>query len=243
MADEQPHTPSAEPQAVDAAPSPPSSAEPESQGSSPAWWQRMFRRRGDPDPETSGADSEAESASSKLSLSQEELDRRIQAETDRREAKRAEQARARARRDLRDSDPWQYAEQERQAEQQQEGNAQMQSFLANIGVEHDRHTIDPLFLALPKADQDRIRKLDGAGVGLAGRRLVVDETLKALEKHWRAQGATDAETRLRRNPAFRKQVLAEMRGQSIEPDLLPAAGPSEADRTVSALLRRHYNLG
>lgn len=245
MADEQPNTPSAEPQTADApSAAEPSSVEPEAQGSTPSWWTRMFRRRGDPDPEAEGADSKPEApASNALTLTQEELDRRIQAETDRREAKRMQEARARQKRELRDSDPWQYVEQERREEQEQQGSAHMAQFLSNLGVEHDRVSIDPLFLALPKAEQDRIRSMDGAGTGLAGRRLVVTEALKSLEKHWRAEGAKDAETKLRRNPAFRKQLLSEARGQGSDPDVLPAVSASEADRTVSSLLRRHYNLG
>ena len=244
MADEQPNISSAEPQAPDASASEPSSVESDGKGSSPSWWSRMFHRRDDPDPESSDADQAPESASSKaLSLTQEELDRRVQAETDRRESKRLAEARARQRKELRDNDPWQYAELERREEQEQEGTGQLHSFLSNIGVEHDRVSIDPLFMALPKAEQERIRKMEGAGTGLAGRKLVVDESLKSLEKHWRTEGAKDAESKLRRNPAFRKQILAESRGQSVDPDLLPAVSASEADRTVTSVLRRHYNLG
>lgn len=244
MADEQPN-PSAQPQAVDASASQPSSVEPDKQSSeSPSWWQRMFHRRGDPEPDESSADQAPERAApSTLSLTQEELDRRIQAETDRREAKRAQEARARQRREMRDSDPWQYAELERQEEQAAQGNHSVLQFMANIGVEHDRVSIDPLFLSLPKAEQERIKKIEGAGVGLQGRKMVVDETLKALEKHWKAEGAKDAEARLRRNPAFRKQLLAEARGQTPEPDMLPALSSSESDRTVSAMLRKHYHMG
>jgi len=244
MADEQPEVPSAEPQTTDAGASESSSAEPESQPSRPSWWANLFRRRGDPEPEPEGADSKTESAASKpLQLTQEELDRRVQAETDRRESRRMQAARAQAKRDLRDTDPWQYAEQERKEEEAQLSGFQVQSFLQNLGVEHDRVSIDPLFLALPKEEQQRIQNLPNAGQGLAGRKLVVTETLKALEKHWRAEGERAAADKLRRNQAFRKQLLAEARGESVEPDLIPAFSASEADRTVSSLLRKHYNLG
>src|SRR5215203_2323528 len=119
MADEQPVIPSAEVQAPDAAASEPSSDRSEAKSSeSPSWWQRMFRRQGD-DQEASAenADKAEDEATSKTrALSQEELDRRVQAETDRREAKRAQEARARAKRELRDKDPWAYAEAERKDE-------------------------------------------------------------------------------------------------------------------------------
>jgi hypothetical protein len=95
---------------------------------------------------------------------------------------------------------------------------------------------------LPQEERDRILKLDGAGTGLEGRKLVVKESLRALEKHWRAEGAKEAEVKLRRNTAFRKQVLAEFRGGAVEPELLPGSSGSAADATVSALLRGHYGL-
>jgi hypothetical protein len=249
MADEQPeNTPSAEPQSADA-PASETSSEAETRSSgAPSWWQRMFNRR----PAGGAEEDEAEAeetpqpseASSKLSLTQEELDRRVQAETDRREAKRAQETRLRQRRELRDSDPWAYAEQDRKDEQAVQGGQQLSQFVGNIGLEHDKVSIDPLFMALPQAEQERIQKLEGAGIGLAGRKLVVQESLKALEKHWKAEGAKDAERRLRSNQAFRKQVLSEMRSSSPEPDLLPSGnGPTEADKTMSNIFRDYYGIG
>jgi hypothetical protein len=248
MADEQPNTLSAEPQQTpDAQSSEPSSDELEKQSSeSPSWWRRMFNRRGGGEEETeaSSADKAKDAESSKPALSQEELDRRVQAEVDRREYRRAQEAKARARKELRDSDPWQYAEQERQEEQLGQTNEQLVQFFSNVGTEHDRYAIDPVVELVPQADRERIMKMENAGRGLEGRKLVVKESLKALEKHWKAEGAKDAERKLRSNPAFRKQVLSEIRGSTVEPDLLPSYGssPSTADQTVSALLRQHYDL-
>lgn len=246
MADEQPSTVSPGSEQVDAPVSEPVSTEAESRSSDgPSWWQRMFHRGGGAE-ETESAAAEAakaDEASQKLTLTETELERRIQAETDRREARRATDAKAKARRELRDKDPWAYAEQDRQEEQTSSGSNELAQFVTNIGTELDRVSIDPVFLSLPEAERERIQKLEGAGRGLDGRKLVVTESLKALEKHWKAEGAKDAETRLRRSQAFRKQVLAEMRGQTAEPELLPAGSPSEADKTVSGLLRDHYRLG
>jgi hypothetical protein len=246
MADEQSETLSAEPQtATDAGAPEPSSAEPDSQSSkAPSWWSRMFHRRGGVE-ETGpqGEDSTTESASSVVSLSQEELDKRVQAEADRREFQRQRAEKERAKRELRDKDPWAYAEQERKEEEAQQGNFHLERFVTDLGAEHDKVTVDPVFFALPKAEQERILKLEGAGIGLPGRKLVVSESLKALEKHWKAEGAKDAEAKLRRNPAFRKQVLSEMRGATPEPELLPAGSASEADKSVSELLRSYYRLG
>jgi len=244
MADEQPtNTPSEDVPSSDAQASSPDSDKPEGQSSAPPWWRRMFSRRGDEETTDESADSDKASTSSPaVTLTQEELDRRVQAETDRREARRLQAERVKARRELRDQDPWQYAEQERKEEEAAMSGAQVQQFLSNVGVEHDRVAIDPLFFALPKSEQERIQKLEGAGQGLVGRKLVVTESLKALEKHWKAEGQKEAERKLRANPSFRKQVLAESRGQTVEPDLVPALSGSEADQTVSGLLRGYYGL-
>jgi len=242
MADEQPNTPSTDVQAPDAAAAEPVSDE-SREGSSPGWWQRLFSRRPAQETATEGGESaEAGGASKPLSLTQEELDRRIQSETDRREAKRAAEQRAAERRKLRDEDPWAYAEQERQAEQTQVQDTQVASFFANVGVEHDRHSIDPLMEMLPVPERERIMKIEGAGKGLAGRKLVVQEALKSLEKHWKTQGEREAEGKLRRNSAFRKQVLAESRGMAVEPELLPSIGPSAADRKVTEILKDYYGF-
>lgn len=248
MSDEQPNISSAEPSPSPDAEASAQTSEQASESSSepPNWWQRITRRqpRGareetEPNQESTAASAEPD----KVVLSQTELERRVQAETDRREAKRQREAEIAARRELRDKDPWAYAEEERKAEVAQQGNFQLESFVSNVGSEHDRVTIDPIFLALPKSEQERITKLEGAGVGLAGRKLVVSESLKALEKHWKAEGEKAAEAKLRRNAAFRKQVLSEARGGYAEPELLPGtSGGSTTDQTVSTILRGYYDL-
>jgi len=176
-------------------------------------------------------------------VSEEELHRLVQSEADRRDAKRSADERREARRRLRDTDPFAYAQEERKDEEAQTATGELDKFIVSVGSEHDRVSIDPLMDSLPTEERERILKLEGAGMGLPGRKLVVSEGLKALEKHWRAEGAKDAEARLRRNPAFRKQVLAENRGGTVEPELLPAAGASAAEPSVSALLRSRYGIG
>lgn len=243
MQPEQPNTPS-----VDAQPSDATAAEPRSdeqaEESSPGWWQRLFNRRPAPEAtDASGDDKPANGDASKLSLNQEELERRIQAETDRREAKRAQEARAARRRELRDKDPFAFAEEERKEEQLQSQGEGVQQFFLQIGGAHDRAAIDPLVEALPQAERDRILAMDGAGRGLEGRKLLVSESLKALEKHWKAEGEKQAEARLRRNSAFRKQVLSEARGGTVEPELLPAFNaPSASDKKVADILRDYYGV-
>jgi hypothetical protein len=199
--------------------------------------QRLFRGgRGSEEPESQDQPEPAETSSA-ITLTQEELDRRVQAETDRREAKRHAQGLAERRRKLRDEDPWAYAEEERKAEQSAQLDAQNGEILGSIGATHDRFTVDPVVLALPETERNRIMALDGAGIGLEGRKLIVEEGLKALEKHWKAEGARDAEDKLRRNPAFRKQVLSEFRRGQSEPEFIGSGAPSAADKNVSNLLR------
>lgn len=241
---EQPNIPSVDAPSPDAA-APGQVSDESPKEPSKGWFSRLFNRV--PTGEAASEDGEpgqsGSSASQRVALTQEELDRRIQAETDRREAKRAADQRAAERRRLRDEDPWAYAEQDRHAEQVQAQTVGASEFFAGVGAQHDRIAIDPLMESLPVQERERIMGIQGAGVGLDGRKLVVTEALKALEKHWKDQGERVAEDRLRRNSAFRKQVLAESRGMAVEPELLPATGPSQADRKVASILRDFYGVG
>src|SRR5262245_52109134 len=233
----EPHTPSPEARSADAPPSAESSAPSAERASPPAWWQRLLHRGGQELDQTEQEVPAEAQASTTRTLTEEEFQRAVQAETDRREAKRKTDTDREARRKLRDEDPWAYAEQDRKVEQQEITDGQVSTLFSTIGAEHDRFTIDPVMQALPKADQQRILGLEGAGVGLEGRKLLVSEALKVLEKHWKAEGAKDAEAKLRKNPAFRKQLLSEMRGTRQEPEFLPGATATENTPSVSDILR------
>lgn len=226
--------PSAEPNA-DASAAPEARSEP-SQPNASNFLAKLWRGMRSVDEEV--RDEPAEQAPSTVSLTQEELNRRVQAETDRREFKRQQEAREAERRRLRDEDPWAYAEQDRQAEQAAEQSQNVFSQVGQIEATYDRFALDPLVTSLPEAEQRRILSLQGAGQGLEGRKLIVSEGLKALEKHWKAEGAKDAEERLRRNPAFRKQVLSDARrGVLSDPDFVPSGAPATSDKSVSDILR------
>jgi len=249
MADEQ-QSPSSEPTSSDAQGSAPVSEEASEESRVPSWWDRLMGRgpRREATDETTGEPAEAASgpaASDKLVLTQEELDRRVQSETDRREAKRLEAARAAERRRLRDEDPFAYAEADRKAEQISDADTSLVQLFGTIGAEHDKATIDPVVQLLPQPERDRILRLDGAGRGLDGRRLIMAEAMKALEKHWRAEGAKDAEAHLRKNPAFRKQVLSEVRGSTPEPELLPSGSVVNHGRSsdeINDMLRQQIGI-
>lgn len=190
-----------------------------------------------------GTEASSRDSSQPLNLTEEDLERRIQAETDRREARRQQASAAEARRKLRDTNPFEYAQQEREQEQQLVQGQQFNQLLGSVGLHHDRAVIDPIVMSLDDKERDRIMALPNAGVGLDGRKLVVTETLKALEKKWKAEGAAQAEARLRKNPAFRKQVFTEQRGTITEPELLPSSGSVEGGSDVSTLLRRAIGRG
>src|SRR5215467_14056369 len=233
----QPETPSPVEPPSDEAAAPEERSEQGTQVSSDQNWLRRLWRRGSPEPEPQDAPATTE-VSDAVTLTQEEFDKRVQAEADRRESARNERARADRRRKLRDENPWQYAEEDRQAETVQSANQQVGDFFANVSREHDKYSIDPIVEALPETERTRILGLEGAGQGLDGRKLIVTEGLKALEKAWKAEGAKDAEERLRRNPAFRKQLLNEIRrGGAREPELIQGSASSASDNSVSNLLR------
>ncbi len=201
------------------------------------WRGRNGREAGEDDSTQTEEDARPPETSRTITLTQEELDKRVDAETQRREAKRLQQQQAERRRKLRDEDPWAYAEEERNAERVAMGDTQVNTMFTQIGATHDRFAIDPIVMQLPEAERTRILAIEGMGAGLEGRKALVTESLKALEKHWRTEGEKEAADKLRRNPAFRKQVLNEFRRGMSEPEFVGSGAPSAADKTVSDILR------
>jgi hypothetical protein len=234
-------TPSTDAAAVDAVAAEPVSTE-ASITPQPNFWRRLFGKHpGQPAESKADADGASEEPAtpqepSTFTLTREELDRRIQAETDRREAKRQREDAERAERERREAiqrkltpgspeyDPYAGAEEQDRLRQEEQTAEQFTSFLGDIGKQHDAVTLDVITAAVPKPELERIMKLEGAGQGLDGRKLIASESLKALEKHWKAEGQRAAEQRLREDPIFRKRVFAEHRDQVDEPELLPANG-------------------
>jgi hypothetical protein len=244
MADDNQIAPSAPAQQPDAAAQPQPSSEPAREESTEdrSWWQRLRLGRRADDQAASQADQEAAQAdqASSRTVSREELDRLVQSETDRREARRQQQYAAQERRRLRDEDPYAFAEQERQAEQMADATQQNAAFYGQIEQVYDRAYLDKVMHKLdPDEQQSVLGKFpEKVVLGLDNRTKMLDEALQTLEKKWRAAGARDAEAKLRRNSAFRKQVWSEFRGGTVEPELMPASGASQSDTDVSSLLRR-----
>jgi hypothetical protein len=222
----------------------------EENSSQPSWWRRFISpifhggtEEGE-DPDSTDAQA-SQNQPPVRTMTEEEFHRSVQSEVDRREAKRAEAARAAEKRRLRDEDPWAYAEQDRTAEQIAEQDGKLTELLQGIGAAHDAVTLMPLMQTLPDEEQKRLMALPNAGVGTDGRKMLTTEALKSLEKHWRSEGAKDAEAKLRKNGSFRKQVFSEFQGRSPEPELLPSGSARSNGRSseqVNDLLRRQLGI-
>lgn len=109
----------------------------------------------------------------------------------------AEQERA-----LRGTDPYQSAELRNQLEAYQA----QQTALTEIWQLHDRAAIDPALARLDEATVGQLRA--NVGPGLEGRQAMVEAALDA----YKSKVSAETEARLRKDPRFRKQVLAEARG-------------------------------
>lgn len=243
------HPTESEPESIhepDAQTPEPASPEETDERPSHAWWQKFtsrWRQEEAPQPEEPAESAEPQPRM----VTDEELQRLIQSEADKREAARNKAARDEERKRLRDEDPWALAELERQEEQTQEQQAQLDQAIDNIARFHDSLVLEPLVNTLDPAERERLMKLPGAGVGADGRKLLATEALKSLEKHWRAEGAREAEAKLRRNPAFRKQVMSELSGDVGSPELLPSgssATPSRGrgNQAVNDFLRQQIGV-
>ena len=215
---------------------------PETEQRAPSIFERLFGRRQtapetDATPEPTEGTEPATPKPATLTLTEDELEKRIQAETDRREAKRQQEAErkraAEERKRLREEDPWAYVEQEKQQEQVEAANQTWQDTLGNVVRSYDEATLTPLLEALPEADRARLVADESINKpGLDGRKAFAAALRKEIEK----QALKAAEQRLRKNPAFRQELLAELRGTDDEPDEIPARGPSRP-QDMNALIR------
>ena len=214
---------------------------------SPSWWSTLTSRLGGHRRAEEAPEAEESTASSKpasRTYSDDEIGRLVQSETDRREALRNKQARDAERRRLRDEDPWQYAEQDRQTEHAQTQETQIAELFQSIGQIHDSVTLVPLMEMLEPAEREKVLALPGAGTGTDGRKLLTVEALKTLEKRWKAEGAREAEARLRRNSTFRKQLMSEF-GAASEPEVVPPSGAisnGAGASEINAWMRRQVGI-
>lgn len=213
---------------------------------SPSWWQRMTSRLHHEEEAPSSEEPQAAAEPDRRTLTDTELQRLIQSEADRREAARNKSARDAERKRLRDEDPWALAEMERQEEHQAVQETQVNEVMQGIAQIHDSVTLVPMLEILEPAEKERLLQLPGAGLGVDGRKLLTVETLKSLEKHWRAEGAKEAEAKLRRSPTFRKQVMSELNGGFSSPEPLPSGSATRnngrSSQEVNDMLRQQIGM-
>ena len=179
--------------------------------------------------------------------SREEEERRVQAEVDRRAARaqkaQAQQTRAQQRavleqqeREARQTDVYKATE----LREQLDAMAAQEQFVAGLVGAYDQSTLDPLVASLP--EPERAALLQDVPTGMEGRKALVEQAVTALK----AQGAREAEARLRKSAAFRKQVLADWRrglhGEEDapdEPELVGGTNGHRAGPTMNDWLRSH----
>jgi hypothetical protein len=179
--------------------------------------------------------------------SREEEERRVQAEVDRRAARaqkaQAQQTRAQQRavleqqeREARQTDVYKATE----LREQLDAMAAQEQFVAGLVGAYDQSTLDPLVSSLPEAERGAL--LQDAPTGMEGRKALVEKAVQAIK----AQGAREAEARLRKSAAFRKQVLADWRrglhGEEDAPDEPELVGGTNGHRsgpTMNDWLRAH----
>jgi hypothetical protein len=186
-------------------------------------------------------------------LTRTQLEREIQSRADKLIAKQAREAKARddarAREDAKareeaeldrrlEEDPYGVAEEIRtQREQAKSLQSQLEPVHAAIrdtAGSYDKLVVDRVVTALPPDVQQRLYQ-EIQPVGIEGRSRMVaaalDEIRRAATAEGKAQGEKAAEQRLRKSAAFRKEMLAELRGTEDEPELMPTSGrsPNPAD--------------
>ena len=186
-----------------------------------------------------------------------EFKRAVQSEVDRilrkhneevaRQRKEAEE------RELLETDPFAYRDkkltEEQQARDREERLAEAKRFVNEQLTTLDREVMDPVFLALPKVEMDRILGEIARDDPIKGRGNGVKNALATLRKierdAGRREGREQAAASLRTDQAFIKEILTRFGAARMEPDNtapLPAASPASpfvgADSDMSGQIRR-----
>lgn len=194
-------------------------------------------------------------------LTRTQLEREIQSRADKliakqaREAARAREVEDKARQEAEldrrlEEDPYGVAEEIRtQREQARSLNAQLEpvhSAIRETAGSYDKLVVDRVVTALPPDVQQRLYA-EIQPVGIEGRSRMVaaalDEIRKTAAAEGQARGEKAAEARLRKSSAFRKELLAELRGSEDEPELMPPSGRSPQTADMDDWIRVAANAG
>lgn len=181
----------------------------------------------------------------KQRLIQAETDRRIakwQAEQQRRQSVQQRQSESERLEKLRREDPVVYAEERHAADQRaafeqqllNEKMAVQEATMRDISRTYDLAVVEPVLQHLTMDERAVVLKSQPQGV--KGRTILVQKAIdtlrKRVEKDAYERGLAEGEEKARSSKALRKQILAELRESEEEPDLAPAGAPSRT-RAVS----------
>lgn len=180
--------------------------------------------------------------SSSVTLTPDELNRRIQSETDRRLEKQKADEEARSKREaeqrLRREDPFEYVRllEQREADQQSE-EAKLKDSVGLLEQQlfhYDRGILDPIVGSLPEPTRKKILESVKAE-GIPGRQEVARASLAALRSMWNAEGRDTAKAALMKDEKFIKEVLARYGGQRTEgpPEVSAGLPPTSSSRSVT----------
>jgi len=167
-----------------------------------------------------------EATASRTERDERDFERQVQAEVDRREAVRRQRAESQRERDLRQTNPEEYAKYKEQQEQANLANQNVANTLRSMATMFDDAAITPLVQSLDEKVRESVLK--DAGHGMDGRKTIVERAIKALKQashdEGYAKGKAEAQKSLRRSSAFRKELLTELRDGEDEPELAPSSG-------------------
>lgn len=159
---------------------------------------------------------------------EEEFLKRVQAEVDRREAVRKERADAQLERELRQTNPVEYAKYKAAQEERNLAARNIGETLRTLSQQFDDAAVKPIMdaLATDEARNDILSK--AVGHGIPQRKDIVEKALAALKKQWHDEGFNkgkeSAQKSLRKSSAFRKELLSEIRQGEEEPELASGNG-------------------
>lgn len=183
----------------------------------------------------------------KAFASEDEYNRSIQAEVDRREAVRARKAKTDRERDLLENHPAEYArvkqeeleEQKRQEALQPIVQTRAAEFATEQVLAYDRHVLDPLVMSLPDSPEKQAL-LDAAQPTIESRGALFKGALTLYEKQVAAKAVADARKTLAQDPTFVKEILARHGGQYAEPEVVSAVGaaPRGAEESTDAAMNQ-----
>lgn len=184
-----------------------------------------------PSPSTPGGDG-------RISMTQDEYRRAVQSEVDRTlarqrhaDATRAEQERER---ELRRTNPFEYANLMEQREQELEASKQETERLTGVVgrqlVFYDRAVLDTFVGALPQ--EERTKVISQSTDALENRKETAAATLKALRARWTAEARASAKDALMKDQTFIKEILARY-GQAPQ-DSTPAPVTARPPQAATA---------